>query len=172
MKTLSVFVGALALVGMSFAQLAEAPAEIKALDWMVGNWEGKGTFSAQGQTVDVIVVWSVKKDGPFLRLETKQTLLGMDMTESAFIHWDSKKKEYVVTSYSNFAVTPRIERGSLKDGVLTTICEPWEVAGTVTVGRSTMKLVTKDEIEFMIDMKEGDTWTEASKMKMTRKSVW
>lgn len=157
---------------MGFGQSAQPLPEIQELKWMVGSWTTSGEYSMMGQKFGYKAEWEVTMEGPFLKLVNKTHFEGIDTAETAYIYFDSEKKEYLMTTYADFATTPRTARGQMVDGGLMVTSEPWMVQGTKVVGRSTMKKVSDDEVAFKLEMKNGDSWEIATNDPWKRKRVW
>lgn len=150
----------LCIAALSSAQTSEAPAEIKSLDWMIGEWTAAIKWSMMGMNADGPITWKVEKEGPFMKQSTVMEMLGSKMTESSYLGWDAKKKKYWMHSYTNFAPTPRIEWGEQKGDVMILISDPWEVSsptGAATVSRSTMTR-KGEEVHFVLEFKNGEKW--------------
>ena len=167
----------MALLAMcSLAAIAQEipppPAELKKLDWMVGEWSGKVKWTMAGvpeseETMDFKVDW----DGNFLRSTSKMTMMGMSVTESVYIGWDAKSNKYLCHTFTNLSNDPRIERGTLDGKTFTTVSDPWSVMGSEAVGRATQRLNDDGSIYFLLEMKEGDKWTKMSEGTFKKKTA-
>ncbi|MFM9873724.1 MAG: DUF1579 family protein [Fimbriimonadaceae bacterium] len=153
----------------SFAQQVKPVAEIQELKWMVGTWTSAGDYSMMGDKFAYTAEWTVSMEGPFLKMVNKTHFEGIETSETAYLYFDSGKKEYVMTTYTDFATTPRTARGTIVDGALVVTGEPWEVVGTMVVGRSTFKKVSDDQISMKLEMKSETGWDVATNDPLKRK---
>lgn len=156
------------LVGNAVAQLAAPAKEIQDLKWMVGTWVAKGEMTMMGSTMPFESEYTLSMDGAFLKGVNKQQMMGMDIVETSYMYFDKNKKEYVMQSFANFADTPRVERGTMKDGALVMVSDPWDVMGTQTVSRATVKNVGGNP-SFKLEFKNGEKWEVASEVTYTKK---
>lgn len=154
---------------MSFGQTVQPVPEIQALKWMLGSWTSAGDYTMMGAKFAYTAEWTVTMEGPFVKMVNKTHFEGIETSETAYLHFDSVKKEYVMTTYADFATTPRTGRGTMVDGALVLTGEPWDVMGTMVVGRSTFKKISDDEVASKLEMKTEDGWEVATNDPMKRK---
>ncbi len=155
--------------GFSFGQAVEPAPEIQALNWMIGNWTSSGQYAMMGQKFDYTAEWAISMEGPFLKMVNKTHFEGIDTSETAYLYFDAEKKEYVMTTYAEFALAPRTARGKMENGVLMVTSEPWDVMGTKVVGRSTFKKISSDEFSSKLEMKSPEGWEVATNDPLKRK---
>lgn len=161
-----------AVVGFAQGMDQSPPQQVKDLGWMVGKWTGTMDMDMDGQkthmTVDVDIAFEFK----FLKMTSVMDMQVVKMNEISYVFWDAKASKYAIHTYTDFADTPRIESGDMKDGALVTESLPWVVGGMPepTVGRSTMKKVTDSEISTMLEFKQGDKWVVVATGTMKKKS--
>ncbi|QYK54090.1 MAG: DUF1579 family protein [Fimbriimonadaceae bacterium] len=168
MRKLSLML-ALICSSFAFAQLPQPGPEISALKWMVGDWTSEGKFTMMGSEMPYTAEWTVTMEGPFLKSVSKMNMMGMTLIETGYTHWDKAKKQYVMTTYTNFSDMPRIERGTMTGSVLTMLSDPWEAMGQPASSRSTLSKVSDDVLQFKLEMKAGDGWETASNDQFKRK---
>lgn len=163
----------LALLSVSaFGQSFETPAQVKALDWMDGTWEGSIAMSIQGMDFEQKGTMTVVTDGNYKKITSNSETMGMTMVETSFCGWDAATSKYVMYTFANWVPTPRIERGSLEGTKLTMVSDPWDVPGMgPVVTRATMTKVSETEISFVMQFKEGDAWTPAGKGTYKKKAT-
>ena len=155
------------------AQMPEPPAELKAIEWMVGNWEGDVHWTMQGMDETGKMTWKVEKDILFFKQKTAYEMMGMKMTEVGFTGWDANKKKYWSQTFTNYGPTPRTEWGTLEKDKMTFVSDPWDMGmpeGPMT-SRSTMTKKSNDEVLFVLEFKMGDTWQKAGEGTFKRKKV-
>lgn len=137
----------------------EAPAEIKKLGWMVGEWTGTIKMNMQGMEFESQSTMKNEFEGQFLKSASVMDMMGMKMTETMYMGWNAAKNRYESYAFSNFSPKPRIEYGTMEGDKMTMTSEPWEVGGEApTVGRGTMTKKSDTEIHFILEFKEGDKW--------------
>ena len=159
---------------LSFAQAPlTAPKEITDLSWAHGDWEGKIKFSMAGMPEsEGAQTWKVEPEGQFLKMTTVTDMMGMKMTEIAYLGWNADSKRYDCWTFTNFAPTPRVEHGTIDDKVWTFLSEPWTVPGMpgAIVGRATMNRKSDKEMTMLLEFKEGDKWVKQAEGSFTKKS--
>lgn len=160
---------ALVCSSFTFAQMVQPAPEITALKWMVGSWTSAGKFTMMGQEMPYTAEWTVTMEGAFLKGVTTTSMMGMSLVETSYTHWDNEKKQYVMTSYTNFSDIPRVERGTMKGTTLTMLSDPWTAMGQPSSSRATVTKVSDDVIQFKLEMKNGDKWDVASNDPFKRK---
>lgn len=165
----SVAICAIAM-GMGAAQgPMDPPAELKKLDWMLGEWTSTVRWTYL-TTTDVAYTVKCEWDGQFLRVTSRMEMLGMTMTETAYYGWDASSKRYRGWTFTNFSSDPRIESGTLNENALVMTSEPWNVGiGQPTVSRATLTRKSSTEIHFLLEFKDNDRWTRGAEGTFTKK---
>lgn len=153
--------GLIALSAVTVAQMpkAEPSAEMKKLDWQVGSWVGNVKWTMPGMEGDSTMTWKTEWDGPFLKSTSVMEVGGEKVTETGFVTFDQASKKYVMWTFTNMSVNPRIERGTLEGNSLVTVSDPWDVGmGEPSISRATVKKVSDKECTFALEFKMGDEW--------------
>ncbi len=148
----------------------EPPTELKKLDWMVGEWSGKVDWTYM---MEAEVPYTVKCEweGQFLKHTSKMDMMGMMFTETAYYGWDAASKKYRGWTFTNFSPDPRLEAGTLTGDTLVMTSEPWNTGeGELVVGRATITKKGADELHFLLEFKEGETWTKGGEGTFKKKT--
>ncbi|MBX3119786.1 MAG: hypothetical protein KF784_12020 [Fimbriimonadaceae bacterium] len=172
MKRLTLIFSTIVLAALCIAQVPnlEAPAEVKKLDWLIGDWSATVKMSMQGMDFETKYTMKNEFDGQFLKSTTLMDMMGAKMTESMYIGWNSTKKQYDSWAFTNFSPDPRIEHGTLTGDKMVMVSEPWNVGdGAPTIGRGTMTKKSATEIHFLLEFKEGDKWVKVGEGTFTKK---
>jgi hypothetical protein len=170
MRKLFLLIG-IACSALGFGQSVQPAPEIQAMKWMVGNWTTSGDYSMMGEKFAYTAEWTITMEGPFLKMVNRTHFEGADTSETAYLYFDSEKKQYVMTTYANFATMPRTAKGTMENGLLMVTSEPWEVVGEKVVGRSTFKKISDDEILMKLETKTPDGWEVATSDPLKRKKA-
>lgn len=154
------------------AQMPEPSAEVKALDWMLGEWSGTVKWTMMGTETDAQMSWKGEREGLFLKRTTLTEMMGMKMTEACYSGWDDKKKKYWTHIYTNFAPGPRMEDGELKGDVFVSVSEPWDTGSGSgpTTGRATFTKKGAD-IHYTLEFKEGEKWEKVAEGTFKKKKA-
>lgn len=155
----------------AFAQLVQAPAELKKLDWLLGTWEGKVAWTMPGMSGDSTMTMKSEWDGAFFKSVSTTDMGGMKSVETGYGWYDKDKKLYKFCTFTNFAPTPRFESGTFENDTLTMVSDPWETGmpGPATVARATMVKKSATEATFMLEFKNGDKWDKVAEGKFLKK---
>ena len=139
----------------------EPPAELKKLEWMMGNWSGNVKMSMEGMDMEGMMTYSVTWSGQFLKSTSTWDVMGIKITEDGYTGWDAAKGKYSSYTFTNMAPTPRIEWGEMKDDTTIWTSEPWVTSheAPATVSRATLAKLSNNELKFSLEFKTGDTWT-------------
>lgn len=144
-------------------------AELKKLDWMLGEWTGKMNMDMMGSKFESVQNVKCEWDGKFMKTTSVMDVMGMKMTESMYMGYDPKTKKYTTHSFTNFSPYPRIETGELVGNKFVSISQLWEVDGMApTTSRATLWLEGK-ALKMTLEFKEGDKWTVVGSGSMTKK---
>jgi hypothetical protein len=159
--SLLIAVAAVGMTSQALGQLVEAPAELKKLEWMVGDWSSSVKWTMPGMpemdsNMSVKIAW----DGPFLKATSTMEMQAMKFTETQYMWWDAGKKKYASHTFTSFAATPRVEYATLDGNKFVSTSEPWDVgmAGGPTTGRTTFTKKSDSEFAFVLEFKNGDAW--------------
>ena len=77
--------------------------------------------------------------------------------------WDAKEKKFVSWTFTNYAPMPRVDKGTMTGNTFVSISEPWDAPGMEgTVGRFTMIKKSDSEMTFVLEFKEGDSWSKVA----------
>lgn len=166
------FVSVLALVSaLAIAQFVAAPKQIADLNWMVGSWKGTTKMNVQGMEMSMASTMKVTQYGSFLKFDSSNMVEGVgNMSEFGFLSWDEKNK-YMFVNYTDWATTPRVEKGDMKEGSLVLISDPWDLGeemGGVFISRSTLSKMGDKQMKIVIDFKNGDAWEKAGEAIFTK----
>jgi hypothetical protein len=163
MKKFFVLLMALTITGSVFAQdppEMAPPAEVKKLDWMIGNWKSKPSmFYFQGMEMEVASTMKVSYDGQFIKTESVNDYGVLKMTETLMLGYDFAKNKYRSHAFTNMSPEPRIEDGDLKGDTLVMVSRPWVIMGDESVSRATLTKDGDDKIKFKLEFKMGDDWS-------------
>ena len=85
-------------------------------------------------------------------------MMGMKMVERSFVCWNEAKETFTMYTFADFAALPRIEHGKVKDGVWTTLSEPWAVPGMDNVVSRSTVTIKGDKLVMTVEFKNGDKW--------------
>jgi hypothetical protein len=145
------------------------PPEVKALDGLVGEWDGvmKATFPGTSEPIDVPTHVSVKLFGQYQ--ETVYTMNmpgGMKFTGHMFLTYDSAAKNYRSWGFDDEVNEPREETGTWDGKKLVMTSKPQ--GGMVT--RTTFEPKSKDEVAFLLEIKQGDAFTKIGEVVYKRKN--
>jgi hypothetical protein len=165
---------ALAVSATLFAQAPsmEPPAELKKLDWYLGEWSGKVKWSfpdmpASEEDMSFKNEW----EGQFMKSTSTMSMSGMKITEVGYTGWNAKTKKYDSYTFTNFAPTPRIEHGEIDGDKVVFLSEPWEVMGADMTSRVTMMKKSAAELSFTIDFKMGENWQKVAEGSLKKKAT-
>jgi len=148
------------------------PKQISDLAWSVGEWSGSVHWTMEGTPeMDSNVGLKISIEGQFLKEESTQDMMGMAMTETAYMGWNDKESRYDCWSFTNFAPTPRLEHGKVDGKNWTMESEPWVGMGQATTGRSTITMVSDSEMKMTLEFKTGDTWTKVAEGTLKKKTA-
>lgn len=149
----------------------EPPTEMKKLDWMQGNWSGNVKMSVEGMDIEGIMTYSVAYSGQFIRASSTWDVMGMKLTDDAYMGWDAAKGKYSSYTFTNMAPTPRIEWGEVKGDVTIWTSDPWvsSPGAPPTVSRATLSRLSATEMKFVLEFKEGDTFTKVGEAVFKKK---
>lgn len=158
----TLILGLLATAG--FCQPGMAPhEELKKLDWMIGEWTGKLKWTMEGMEGEGAMTYKCEWDGNFIKNSAVTDMAGMGkMTETAYLGWDEKNKQYVIHCFTNFSHDPRIERGTLDGNKLILVSDPWNTGGQTMVGRATTVKNDDGTLLFTLEFKMEDKWVKAA----------
>lgn len=162
------FTAIVALVSVAaFAQF-EPPAKLADLDFLKGKWSGKMDMTLEGQAVELIGTMEVVAEGQTLKMTTTSDMMGMKMVERSYVCWNEGKSTFTMYTFADFAAMPRVEHGNIKDGVWTTISEPWAVSGMGDVVSRSTVTVKGDSLTMTVEFKNGDKWEKVGTGKYTK----
>ena len=133
------------------------PAEMKALSYLVGEWQGTMSMQMPGapkpQAVKSTV--SVKVFGAYQETVYTMEMPGMGkFTGHSFTKWDPEAKAYKSWTFDDMADAPREETGTFDGKKLVMLSAPQ--GGMVT--RISYENKGKDAVGFLIEMKSGDSF--------------
>ena len=137
-------------------------AELKKLDWMIGEWSGSMNWTMPGMEGENRGTMKAEWEGNFLKTTGASDMMGMSMTEASYTAWDAKEKKYVTWTFANFAPMPRIERGTLNGDTIVFVSEPWETDFGTSVSRATITRKGDSEIRLLLEFKEDDSWVKVA----------
>lgn len=171
MKRLFVALVTFALCTGAFAQAESVPLseEVQALSGLLGEWEGvmKMTIPGTSDPIDLKSTVSVKLYGPY-----QETIYTMEMpgapkfTGHQFLTYDSANKTYRSWGFDDNTNEPREESGTWDGKKLVMTSKPH--GGTVT--RTTFQPKGKNEISFLLEMKQGEEFVKLGDCIFKRKA--
>ncbi len=159
---------AVAIAAQAQVPSTEPPAQVKELDWFVGTWKGSGTMSMQGMEMAFSTEMTTSYFGQFLMTRSTIDYGMLKVEETMMLGWDDAKGQYVSYCFTNMSPAPRIERGMREGNALTMVSEPWSIMGQSMVSRGRMEKLSDTKAKFTLEFKEGETWTKASEMELTK----
>ena len=170
MRRISVpLLAAIALCSTHAQLSAPLPDEMKSLEGLIGEWTGTmkmAPMPGSTETMDVATTVSVKMHGVF-----QETIYVMDLgplgklTGHMFLTWDSTDKSYKSWSFDDNANTPRTEKGTWDGKRLVMTSDPH--GGMVS--RITFEPRSKDEVYFLVEMKNGEKFEKMGDVVYKRK---
>ena len=173
MKRMLLMVAASIVAALAFGQEMEMapPAEIKKLDWMIGEWTAKSTFTMpEMPPMNVSMTVKCEYDGQFLKQSVVNDFDGMiKMTETFYMGYDPATQKYVSYAFTNFAPTPRIERGNLAGDILSMVSDPWTAGGETHVSRATQTKVNNDTMKLKLEFQVDGKWVTGMDATFARK---
>lgn len=137
---------------MAALTLAKPVPELAKFEYLVGEWHG------QFGPLKGVMVNDWVEGGRFLRTTTKLSGPDGSFTETSYLGWDAKKKQYVAWNFNAMAALPRVETGSLDGDALVLVSEPWESGPMNSVSRGTSRRVSDTEITVKVEVQQGDLW--------------
>lgn len=162
---------ALCLVSAAtMAQEVPAPAELKQLDWSIGSWEGNVKWLMPGMEGDSKMTFTNEREGHFVKSKSTSEMMGMKMTEIAYVGWNAKTGKFDSYTFTNFASTPRIEHGEVTGSKLVFVSEPWVTTSGTYTSRATMQSPSPDTIQFFLEFQEEGKWVKAAEGQFKRKA--
>jgi hypothetical protein len=165
-------IAVLALGGLAVAQEPDMspPAELKKLDWMLGEWTSTIKWTPEsGMAGEMAGTSKTDWDGQFMRTVATSEMMGMKMTETSYMGWDAGSNKFVMYTFTNFAPTPRIERGTFTGDTGVFVSDPWAVMGQSMKSRATMTR-KGNEATFVLEFEMDGKWVKAADGVMKRKA--
>ncbi|MCH8273975.1 MAG: hypothetical protein IH851_04225 [Armatimonadetes bacterium] len=160
--------------GTATAQVPETgpPAELKELDWMIGEWTGSWNWIMEGMEGPMTDAIKVEWEGQFMKTTSNSEFMGVKMTDVSYLAWDAKQKKLASWTFTNFAPMPRIEWGTITGNTIVFLSEPWTVSETETVvSRATMIKKSDSEMSLLLEFKVGDSWSKVADAVYKKKSA-
>lgn len=110
------------LAGAARAQGPTVSAELKALDWQIGTWEGTMTWRLPGMQGEHKMAFTNEWQGQFLKTTSHMEMNGLALDEIGFVGYDPAKKKYSMHTFTNIVPHPTRRVGHpgerhLADGV-------------------------------------------------------
>jgi hypothetical protein len=173
---MKVFVCALlALVSaLAFGQQPSVdPADALAkLSFMQGDWAGKQVFNTNGGAAmvgDASDRVELGIAGKYICEMLSTTLTGRKPTDTRhFISFDKQTGKYTAWWFNDTSYHPTALTGDLTGGKLVLMSDP-AAAGPVL--RATYESPTPDKLTFLLEMKNGDTWTSLFLTTYSKKAI-
>lgn len=139
------------------------PAELKQLDFMIGDWSGKETYHLMGAKTDATATVSFKKalGNRYIMMSHTAKMPQVGNTEGLMlITYDPAKKKFISWWFDSAGPGTVESEGSLEMGSLTSVSKPTMLEGMGTAAfRSTFTLKGEREMTFHLEMKSGADWT-------------
>ncbi len=162
----------LGVAALASAQLPEVSAEVKALDWMLGEWSGTVKWTMMGTETDAQMTLKAEREGLFLKRNTTTELMGMKMTEVSYTGWDDKKKKYWSHVFTNFGSGPRIESGDKNGDAFVSVSEPWDAGPEREPITGRISYTKKgDDMLYVLEFKMGEKWEKVAEGTFKKKKT-
>jgi hypothetical protein len=159
-------------LALSLGQIPQAtpPAELKALDFLIGSWRGEGEFVSEGKPQKAVTEWTFRAEGNHLRQEGTIHLQGMKMEESRAFGWDARRKRFWSYTLVEPFPTPRVEWGTYKLGELVWLSDPWDI-GAAEGPVESRATTTRDgaALRFRIEVKGKVGWEKVAEGRFSKK---
>ena len=143
------------------------PAEMKAADFLVGNFKGTANFYFNGQKSPSECVFKAERalNGRFIRMVVSyrmkmQGMPDMNTEGMQMLTYDPAAKQYAVWWFDGMASSAMHMAGNF-DGdklVLTSDPTPMQPGGPAAVSRFTW-WKKGNTVDCLLEMKQGDSWT-------------
>jgi len=145
------------LLILSTAASAEAQNEhLKPLAWMIGTWQGKGTYMGKAFTDKYVFEWALNKN--FIKHRYEMKMGKFTHLDTGYMGWDVNKKTLVHVAFGMDGSIGWAEGigGKEKD---TYILEGKVIASKYSMPfRHVLKKIDKDSFSTTMQQKKGDTW--------------
>lgn len=125
-------------------------------------------MTAQGSEMDMKMTMTFAMEGQFLKSTTISDFGVLKMEEVGYLGYDAEKKQYKMWTFTNVSPEPRFESGNMVGDKLVMISEPWGIMGQSVIGRGTLEKKDEKTINFLLEFKEGDKYTVASKLDLKK----
>ena len=151
------------------------PAELKALNWMLGDFDTDLKMYEPGQTEGVPVPGTTSSKmslgDVYIEGRFEADMGGMKMTGLQMTTYDPATKEYVAWWFDSMAPGVLEMRGQLKGQVLTLVSKPIEIPGMPGKHRfrATNGLKGPGKYLFRLEMDSGEGWYKMMEGMMTKK---
>jgi hypothetical protein len=151
------------------------PAELKSLNWMVGDFTTDFKMYEPGQTEGVPIPGSISSKmslgDVYIESRFEADMGGMKMTGLQMTSYDPAKKEYMAFWFDSMAPGVLELRGKLTGQVLTLVSKPIEIPGMPGkhAFRATNGLKGAGKVLFRLEMNSGQGWYKMMEGMMTRK---
>jgi len=163
-RAIALFGVALAVFG--FAQEPQFSAvpekELKAVEWMSWNWEGPLTMDmGTGKTtLKAYSRGSLTLGGRYIEQNYGMTSKEMSMSGKHLLTYDATQKKYVGWWFDSMESGMMEMSGSYSHGTLALISKPTVMGGMPdpVVMRAIYHKINDRNMEFKLDMKQGDAW--------------
>jgi hypothetical protein len=136
--------------------------EIKAVEFLVGRWTGKETFTGFGskpQTVSATIVCTKELDGRFLHGMHSSKLGGENMAGLHMLTYDSAKKSYQAWWFDGASSEAMELSGALSGNTLTMTSKPINVPGMEgVIFRATWTKKGAKALNFNLKMQQQGQW--------------
>lgn len=152
-----VLAASICTLGLGQVPSMDPPAELKKLDWYIGEWMGKVKWTMPGMApTDEEMSFKNEWEGQFIKSSAVMSMSGQKMTETSFVGWNAKTKKYDSYTFTNFSPMPRIEHGEMDGDKFVFTSDPWDVGGMEMIGRASMVKKSDKEIAFVLEFKLGE----------------
>ncbi len=138
---------------------------------MKGDWTGKQNFDTQGgpsMVGDATDRVELGIAGKYLCEMLSTTLPGRKPTDTRhFISYDKQSGRYTAWWFNDTSTHPTSLTGELTNGKLVLMSDP---SSPGPVLRATYETPSRDTLTFLLEMKDGDSWTKLFLTTYSRKS--
>lgn len=148
-----------------------APSGLDALAFMKGDWAGKQNFNNPGGPAmagDATDKIDIGIGGRYLCETLSTTMPGRKPTDSRhFISFDKQSGTYTAWWFNDTATHPTEFTGEVSHNKLVLTSKS---SGMAPVLRATYESPSKDTLTYLLEMKDGDSWTQLFLTTYSKKS--
>jgi hypothetical protein len=148
--------------GIAAAQEMEPPKEMKAVEFLAGNWSGTETYLFGGQKSEgkSQITSATALGGHFIRGQHKMSVEGMDMEGMHILGYSPEAKKYRAWWFDSMSNDVLEMEGDLKGNVLTMTSKPTPMPGLPKPVRMRATWTNKSakELDFRLEIENEGKW--------------